>query len=250
MLARLLVPLLGLERSLFIGLGVGLALEAVQALAVGKILWLESAYDTAVNGFALLLGLASASPGRTAHRLGAWLHPLVVGPMALFGFGWITLGRPHRAAALVALVLITFLPAILLWGMGVASGRFHSAQVPDARRRVPLFAMVTLGASLATPVVGIWWPGPLRYAIGGMALCAGLYTLAAAGGFRMSGHVGTPLLGAVALAPWSPRGAALLVGIGALLTWARVRTGRHRPVEVAAAWLLAAIVAIGVGVLR
>ena len=139
-----------------------------------------------------------------------------------------------------ALVAIgCWLPAGLAWAVGTRLGRFTDLDLVDRRERPALFALAC-GSALLFALLTRWGaPTEVVLVADGMLAAALVIAVTTTAGFKISGHVSVPLLFAVAVAPWSFRGPALFVGVAMLLSWARVKAGVHRPVEVAGAWALA-----------
>jgi hypothetical protein len=84
-----------------------------------------------------------------------------------------------------------------------------------------------------------------RLAASALLALALTLTVVTTAGFKLSGHVATALTLAVVCVPASSRGPGLFLACAALLTWARVRAGVHRPAEVAGAWAFAAALLVG-----
>lgn len=219
----------------------GLAIEAAQGVSVGVWLWNEIGFDLVVDLLGGMLGLVLAGQPGMAKTLGAWLHPVVVLPVAFYGIGVAMIRHRWLAAAWVAVLLVCLAPAVVAWLGGVAFGRFDEIDLRDRRQRPELFAVATAGAVLYASIAWVWAPSGLAWiAVGLAGSCLGI-TAITAGGFKVSGHVAGCTLTAVAALPWSPRGAACLVLAGLLVSWARIEDECHTPREVLGAWGLAAV---------
>jgi hypothetical protein len=222
-------------------LAAGAGVEVVQAVAHGAPLGREAAYDMLVDALAGMAGVALASGTPAASALGVWLHPAFVIPFGLVGTFYAATRDLALAARWAGAMSACLLPAGAAWALGVRRGRYADADLADRAQRPGLFAVGCVSVAAFAGVAFVAHaPGPvLSIAIGALGGACAVTALTVAG-FKVSGHVATPLLLAVAIAPFSWRGPPLFVGAGALLTWARVRAGVHRPSEVAGAWALAA----------
>lgn len=243
----LLRPLLGNTSTLLVVLCGGVLLELVQALAVGIFFPNEALFDTGVDLVSGMIGLAVSRERSVAERLGTWLHPAILAPLGLYAIGLSALQDPRRAIAFSWSIVFCFSPAVVYWLVGVATGRYASADIRDRSRRPPLFALAVVCSLGAWAVVRMAWPGPLEEIAIGVVASVTAVTVLTTAGFKVSGHVGGALLTGVAVAPWSMRGGVVLLTAGVLLSWARVRAECHTPREVAGAWGLAVLAAIGVG---
>jgi hypothetical protein len=241
-LAAILVRPAGTDVALGLTLAAGALVELVQMLAVRG--WLaEAGFDLVVDGLGAVTGLMVVRAPGVWERSGFWLHPVLLVPVALFGIGWAGVGDAVRAAFWTAWVLACLAPAVVTWGYGAWAGWYPHLDHLDAAQRTRLFAVTTVcawGAAFSTA----WWAPPVFGRLGlGLALGMTAVAIITRLGFKISGHTATPLWFAVAAWPWTERGAACLVFAGALLGVARVVAGRHRAIEVVAAWALAALAA-------
>jgi hypothetical protein len=222
-------------------LAAGAGVELVQAGARGGGLAREAAYDMMVDALAGMAGVGLVSGAPAANALGVWLHPALVVPVGLFGTFYAATRDTSLAAAWAAAMCACLAPAGALWALGVRRGWYADADLVERSERRGLF-VVGCAATAAFAGVALAASAPdavVRVAIGALIGACSITAVTVAG-FKVSGHVAAPLLLAVAIAPFSSRGPPLFVGAGALLTWARVRAGVHRPAEVAGAWGLAA----------
>ncbi len=223
-------------------LAAGALVELVQAAVRGVAPGREAAYDVMVDALAAMAGVGLASGAPAAVALGAWLHPAVVVPLGAFGTFYAATRDPALAARWAAVMVACFAPAVALWGAGVRRGRYADVDLSRRAERPRLFAAgCACAAAFAIAALAARAPAAVVGVACGALLGAGAVTALTAVGFKISGHVATPLLLAVAIAPFSYRGPPLFVAAGALLTWARVRAGVHRPSEVGGAWALAAV---------
>ncbi|MCU0682790.1 MAG: hypothetical protein MUF34_11165 [Polyangiaceae bacterium] len=237
LLLKGLRPWVALAAVLLAGAGV----EVVQAAAHGVPLGREAAYDMLVDALAGMAGVGLASGAPAATALGVWLHPAFVIPLGLFGTFYAATREPSLAAIWAGAMMACLLPVGAFWALGVRRGRYADADLADRAQRPGLFAVGCASvAAFAAVAFAAHAPGPVISVAIGALIGACAVTALTVAGFKVSGHVATPLLLAVAIAPFSWRGPPLFVAAGALLTWARVRAGVHRPSEVAGAWALAA----------
>jgi hypothetical protein len=238
-MAAALLPWTGAHGALGAVMAAGLGLELVQAYAVGLLFVDEALFDLGVDLVSGALGLVLTRDRAAADALGGWLHPALVGPAALYGIGRTVLGGRADGLAFAGLVLVCFAPAVAAWLGGVAVGWFESIELRERARRPPLFLVAVVCSVASWRAVVAVWPGPLESVAFGVVLAVVAVTAITTAGFKISGHVGGAVLSAVAVAPWSQRGAVVLVGAGLALSWARVRARCHTPREVVGAWLLA-----------
>jgi len=220
--------------GLLAGVGLGLAIEVVQARF--HPVWSEATYDLAIDALGAWVGLLLWGRGRPAvsHLASAVLHPLVVGPVgiaAVVGPRW------------TVLLALCLLPALAAWVSGVRDGRLSDADVSLREERGPLFLVGTCSgvAFLLLASLG----GAAVQSLGWLlTLGAVLGTSVTAAGFKVSGHVGIPVV--LGLWAWAhdARAAVPLLGAALLMSWARPAAGRHRPVEVGGAWALGAVVGL------
>lgn len=239
-LAAMIARFTRLDAALGLTLIGGAAVELAQMLASGR--WLDEAlYDMGVDALGAVAGLLVARAPGVDERVGYWLHPVVLAPLAMFGTMWASGVGGLRALVWTGVAMAWVAPAVLAWGFGVRAGWYPHLDEIDATQRREIFAVGTLCAvgNAATAV----WTGPAAAAHLGIALGFGMgvVSLVTRQGFKISGHVAVPLLLAVAAWPWTARGAGCLVLAGLLLSRARVGAGRHTPIEVFASWGLAAV---------
>lgn len=237
MLLKGLRPWAAFAFALLAGVGV----EIVQAAAHGVGLGREAAYDVLVDALAAMAGVGLVAGGPAASALGVWLHPAFVVPLGLFGTFYAATRDVRTASLWVGAMGACLAPACALWALGVRRRWYADVDLVERSERTWLF-VVGCAATAAFAGLALAAHAPaavVRVAIGAL-LSACAITAVTIAGFKISGHVSVPLLLAVAIAPFSTRGPPLFVAAGALLTWARVRAGVHRPSEVAGAWALAA----------
>jgi hypothetical protein len=187
-----------------------------------------------------MAGLALSGHPEVGRALGVWLHPAAVVPIGLAGAHYAGTRDPRASLAWAAVAIACWLPAAAAWAIGTRLGRFTDADLVDRRERPALFALACGSAALYALVTRWDAPPPVVVLADGMLAGALAVTVVTTAGFKVSGHVAVPALLAVAVVPWSARGPLLLLGVALLLSWARVRAGVHRPIEVAGAWALAA----------
>jgi hypothetical protein len=235
----------GADLGLLGALLAGAAVEVAQMVAVERLLLREASFDLAVDALAAMAGLALSNRTDVARRLGLWLHPAVVFPVGLVGVVFAA-ERDLFVALCWGLVGVACLaPAGLLWLYGSRQGWWSDLDLVDREERPVLFAVACLSAaSLACAVrAGGASLGIVRAA--DLVLIASVtLTTATVAGFKLSGHVAISLLLATAIAPFSERGPVLFLAVALLLSWARVRARVHRPIEVAGAWALGAILGL------
>lgn len=237
-LAGMLARPCGLDGALGLTLAAGFAVELAQMHASGR--WLgEVGYDMAVDLVGAVSGLAVARLPGVAERIGYWLHPVGLAPVAMFGVGWAS-GLPALESAVwTCVVMVCIAPAVLAWGFGVRAGWYPHVDRIDAAQRSVIFAVASACAWALAGLTWRWGPPAFVVMTLGLAGVMSLLVVVTRLGFKMSGHVVIPLLLAVAAWPWTMRGAGVLLLAGALLSWARVAADRHRPIEVAASWAVA-----------
>lgn len=223
--------------------GVGVAVEGMQMWGAHRWLVAEATFDTTVDALAAMLGAALAAPDAAARALGNWLHPAFVLPVGLAGVVYAGDRDAAQAIGWALVGTLAFAPAGLVWIVGVRRGWFTTADLVDRRARPPLFALGCLSA--AGFVALAHENATARVAAMALLTLAVTITMATTAGFKLSGHVATALTLAAVCAPWSARGPALFLACAALLSWARVRAGVHRPVEVAGAWVYALALVVG-----
>jgi hypothetical protein len=221
-------------------LAAGVGVELVQAGVRGGGLGREAAYDIMVDALAGMAGVGLASGAPAATALGVWLHPAFVVPIGLFGTFYAATRDPAVAAIWAAAMCACLAPAAALWALGVRRGWYADVDLVERAERGGLFVVgCAATAAFAGIAFAVQAPDAVIKVAMGALIGACSITVVTVAGFKISGHVAAPLLLAVAIAPFSSRGPPLFVGAGALLTWARVRAGVHRPSEVAGAWGLA-----------
>ena len=217
---------------------VGLAVEIVQAWNHGPAPR-EALFDLVVDALSGMVGLALAGHPEVGRSVGIWLHPAAVVPLGLVGAHYAGVRDLRVSLVWAAVATVCWLPAAAAWAIGTRLGRFTDVDLVDRRERPALFALACGSATLYALVARWGAPPPVVLLADGMLLGAVAITVLTVADFKVSGHVTVPLLLAVAVAPWSVRGPVLLLAVAALLSWARVRAGVHRPVEVVGAWALA-----------
>ncbi len=188
--------------------------------------------------------LAGALPSRVARTVSAALTPAVLvaaltawvclrrAPSVLVGIGW--------WAAVVGLVI--GVPYLYLW-REVRAGRVldhHMVRRSQRTRTLVVAAVSVLGAPLLALAVGA--PRSV-VAVPVAMLAALLVVLAVTTRWKVSIHltVAGAVLAIVGVP--EPRAALLLAPLAALLSWARVREGRHTYPQVVAGLVLGAVVA-------
>ena len=201
----------------------------------------EALYDGMVDGLAGMAGLVVGGRTGIATALGRWLHPALVFPIGLIGTFYAAERHLGSAFGWALCGIVCVLPAAVGWVVGVRRGWFSDADLVAREERPALFALGCASAALFAAVVhGLGAPADVIGVADGIAVAAVAMTALTVAGLKVSGHVAVSLLLAVAIAPWSTRGPLLFVASASLLSWARVRAGVHKPVEVTGAWLLAA----------
>lgn len=231
------------------GLSLGAAIEIVQ---VGWQPGLEVLHDLALDSTGSALGviLWGHRPPERANAVGhvmSWVfHPVWLAPLALFALAYAA-ARDEGAAVRFALAAMGCLvPAISAWLLGWWLGWWSDPDISVRTERPALFALGMLGAVAFTG----WLSGEeevlQRLALVG-TIAAALGVLATLLGLKVSGHVAIPAAIGFGMVAFSQRGPLLLFGPALVLSWARVVADRHRWFEVAAAWLLAALLGAAVG---
>ncbi|MCA9569997.1 MAG: hypothetical protein KC656_19265, partial [Myxococcales bacterium] len=205
-LARLVAPVLGPDGAVLTALFAGGVVELGQAVAVGRLFLREALFDSAVNGVAAIAGLALLDDPGVARRVGWWLHPALVVPLGLFAVAWIALREPVQALGFLAVVLVSFAPAVLFWVVGSVRGWYPSAEVEDRSARGPLFAIATAcGWGLWGLTRGVW--PELEGVALGFAASLTVVTALTVAGLKVSGHVAAALLaGNSQFAIWNASG--------------------------------------------
>jgi hypothetical protein len=193
------------------------------------------------------VGWALADPSgarRVARALGWLFHPALVAPLGFFALAWTHCGGVLVAAKWTCLLAVFELPAIAVWVLGVRRARFSDADVSMRHERPPLLlfgALCALGLLVGALVLGaprILVLCAASAMMGGVAAAAITHA-----GLKLSAHVATAAGVAFALLPEAPRGALVFALVALMLVWARVRDERHKPSEVLAGFVLAALVA-------
>jgi hypothetical protein len=209
----------------------------------------EAALDLSLDGVAGALGLvgwALADPKgarRIARALGWVFHPAVIAPLGFFALCWTHVGV-LAALKWTGLVALFELPAVAVWFIGVRRARFSDADVSLRHQRPPLLlfgALCALGLLVGTLALGaprIVIASAHGAMLGGIAAAAITHW-----GLKLSAHVATAAGAAFALVPEAPRGALVFALVALVLVWARVRDERHKPAEVVAGFVFAALVA-------
>lgn len=237
-----------LALAYFVGV-VGLR-QGVQLLVHGGRPGAEAAFELSLDGVAGALGAvgwALADPAgarRIARALGWLFHPALVAPVGFFALCWTRMGSAHEALRWTLLVALFEAPAIAFWLVGLRRAQFSDADVSIRKERLPLLAF---GASCALGLVGVCValhaPRIVVSAAVGAMVGALLATAITRWGLKLSGHVAVAAGAAFALLPDAPRGALVFALMALILVWARVRDERHKPLEVVAGFVLAALVA-------
>ena len=221
----------------------GAAIELVQ-LRYGPP-WSEVVFDLGVDALGAVAGILAWAEARrparrpeaVGHVVSAVLHPLGIAPLAL-GAGILAAGGMWPTVAMwLTIAAVCLGPAIALWGVGIWRGWWSDADLSRRRDRGPLFAVGCAG-TVAFVLAATWGPDPVPTIALGAVAGAILGTLVTLAGLKVSGHVAIPVALALLVGP-HPRLAGLLIGVGLLLSWARVAAGRHQVVEVGAGWGIA-----------
>ncbi len=229
--------------TLFVATGVGVGVELAQVVGSGSLSPGELVFDTMVDALAAMAGLAWGRRIVTAQAMGWWLHPALVFPLGLFGTFYAALRDVQPALAWTLLAVASLLPAAIVWLLGVRRGWFGSLDLVSRGDRPRLFALACGCCLLFVALAHLLGaPGGVLGVAHGFLLTSVLITALTATGLKVSGHVTIALLLAVAIAPWSIRGPVLFLSAGILLSWCRVRSRCHRPIEVVGAWALSAVV--------
>jgi hypothetical protein len=122
-------------------LGIGVVVEIVQMLGAHRLLVAETTFDVTVDALAAMLGAAIAAPRAAAAALGTWLHPAFVLPIGLAGAVYAGDRDAPRAITWALIATLAFVPAGLVWLIGVRRGWFTTPDLEDRRDRPPLFAV-------------------------------------------------------------------------------------------------------------
>jgi hypothetical protein len=230
--------------------GVMGARQVVQLFIRGTRPGAEEVLEVSLDGVAGALGLvgwALADPTgarRVARALGWLFHPALVAPLGFFALCWTHCGGVLAAAKWTGLVAVFELPAICVWVLGVRRARFSDADVSVRHERPPLLvfgALCALGLLVGTLVLGA--PRIVVLSAVGAMLGGVLAAAITQWGLKLSAHVATAAGAAFALLPDAPRGALVFAMVALMLVWARIRDERHKPAEVLAGFVLAALVA-------
>ncbi|MCA9489689.1 MAG: hypothetical protein KC621_07185 [Myxococcales bacterium] len=223
-----------------VGVGLGAAIEIVQ-LPNGQS-WIEASYDLGVDVVAALLGALMADRGeRSGHLASAVLHPLLIAPVGLAAAVYVVARDAWEAIGWTLVAAACLGPAVGLWVVGTTGGWWSDADVSRRAERGPLFAAGVVCA-VGFLLVAHRAPAPVPHLALVAAGCAALGALLTRLGLKVSGHVAIPAALGLLVAP--SRIAVPLLAAALLLSWARVAARRHRPVEIVAAWLVAAAGAI------
>jgi hypothetical protein len=221
----------------------GLAIEIVQLRVVR--FSSDTLFDLGMDAFGACLGVAAVGTVRRdaapdlGHALSVALHPLVVAPIGVLAVVYAAQRSVGAAILWTGAAVVCLLPAVGLWVAGVAGGWWTDADLSPRAERAPLFVAGCAGA-LAFAALAYVGPGPVAALAAVTLLGALLGAALTRAGLKVSGHVAIPVALALLLAPFSVRGPIPLLGVAVVLSWARLASGRHRAIEVAAAWLLAA----------
>ncbi|MBN2191854.1 MAG: hypothetical protein JW751_03485 [Polyangiaceae bacterium] len=228
--------------TLIVVLAAGVGVELAQVAGGGHRSMRELGFDVMVDALAAMVGLALGCRQVTARALGLWLHPALVVPIGLCGTFYAALREVPAALVWTTLAVACWLPAAGVWLGGIRLGWFSGLDLVECRERVRLFALACGCAGLFVALThGLGAPASVLEVAHQMLLTSLAVTAATMAGFKLSGHVTVALLLAVAIAPWSVRGPVLLVTTAILLSWGRVRTHCHRPIEIAGAWVVAGL---------
>ena len=224
--------------------------QAVQMLVRGARPGAEQIFELSLDSVAGALGAvgwALADPAgarRVARGLGWLFHPALIAPLGFFALCWSRTGSWATALRWTLFVALFEVPAVCVWLWGLSRARFSDPDVSIRRERLPLLAFAALcalgllGGTLALDAPRIVVSASVGAMIGALAA-----TFITRLGLKLSGHVGVAAGAAFALLPNAPRGALVFALVALMLVWARVRDERHRPREVVAGFLLAALVA-------
>lgn len=221
-------------------LAAGIGIELAQGIGAGRLPGPEAAYDVMVDVVGGLLGIVLSRPGRSAaDALGWLLHPLLVAPLGVFGLVYAETRSLAEALRWTGAGAACALFPIAGWLLGLASGRLSDPDLQQAHERPRLFL---LGCACVAAFFTATREAPAALALCATAalLCAPVVTLLTSAGLKVSGHAAAPVLLATSLSTVSVRGPLLGAAVAILVSWARVRAGRHTRGEVLAAWLLAA----------
>lgn len=227
-----------------VGVGLfGAAIELIQLShrpGVGDV-----SFDLGMDlvGGAVGVALWSMFAGRTVdvgHLLSVVFHPLVVAPL---GLAAVVVGSGQTMAEAVrwtAVGAVCVAPAIGWWALGLGRRWWTD---PDVSRRTDRRTMFLLGCvgMAVFQILALSGPPAVSDLAVGILVGTVIGTAMTVSGLKVSGHVAIPaMLGLSA-------GSLPLIGVAVVLSWARVAAGRHRPVEVGVAWILAALAMSVVG---
>jgi hypothetical protein len=236
--------------ALLFFVGVVMLRQGVQVLVRGARPGAEQIFELSLDSVAGALGAvgwALADPAgarRVARGLGWMFHPALIAPLGFFALCWSRTGSWPTAVRWTLFVALFEIPAICVWLWGLRRARFSDVDVSIRTERLPLLAFAALcalgllGGTLALDAPRIVVSAAIGAMIGALAA-----TFITRLGLKLSGHVGVAAGAAFALLPNAPRGALVFALVALMLVWARVRDERHKPLEVVAGFVLAALVA-------
>ncbi len=236
--------------ALLFFISVVLLRQLLQILVRGARPGAEQIFELSLDSVAGALGAVGwalvdpAGARRVARALGWLFHPALVAPLGLFALCWSRTGSWATALEWTAFVAVFEVPAIALWAWGLRRARFSDADVSIRRERLPLLAFAAVCAlGLLGGTVLLDAPRIVVSAATGATVGALAATFITRLGLKLSGHVGVAAGAAFALLPDAPRGALVFALVALMLVWARVRDERHKPREVLAGFVLAALIA-------
>lgn len=222
------------------------AQETVQALHRDRLPGAEEHFDLAVDIAGASLGLiawTALDPRRrypVARALGVLLHPAILGPAGVYAVLRSALEDGALALRWTALAVACALPVAAVWRLGLLRGWYRDRDL-SVREERPTFLAASLAcaAALYGSAVALDAPSPMRHVALAGAVAAVLFAAVTAAGLKVSGHVAVPVGTVVLLHATSFRGPWPFALAALALSWARVKEGRHTPVEVLGAWGLA-----------
>lgn len=219
------------------------AQELAQALCRARLPGGEEAFDLVVDIVGASAGLILWSrPDRkrkylVARTLGVVLHPGFVGPAGVFAVTWSALEDARAALTWTLVAVVAALPVAGVWVAGLRRG-WYSDRDLSVRTERPLFLVTAtlMAVSLALVTRGAGAPEVVRALTFAGACATALLTVLTVAGVKVSGHVAVPVGVVALLQATSFRGPWPFLLAACVLSWARVREGRHTPVEVLAGW--------------
>jgi hypothetical protein len=230
--------------------------ELAQALSRRRSFGIEELLDLGVDASAALVGFVLWSLHASRDRrgpfvgraLGVWVHPALICPPAAFALVYSMDagdGATRRALGWTAAASVPLAAVGAAWLVGVRR-RWFSDRDLSRRAERPLFLLagviVALAFSLWVERAGS--PLSVRAIAFATLLATVAFAVATSLGLKASGHAAVPS-GVAALLAWSsPRGVWPFTVLALVVSWGRVREGRHTRVEVLSGAAIAVAAAV------